>query len=260
MKGLILAGGTGTRFHPVTLATNKHLLPVYDKPMIYYPLTNLILMGITQIGIVTTADDYPRYLKLLGRGEEFGVEFDFIVQESPAGLADALIKSKDFVGLDSTALILGDNFFFGRGLGRELISSFAGSGALAFGYQVENPREYGVAVFDKLGRVSDIVEKPERPLSDIAVTGLYVFDATAIERTERLPPSARGEVEITSLLAAYLAEAQLQLAKLPRGTFWSDLGRPSALLEASNFVRIIQERTGLSIGDPYEAAAVMRNR
>lgn len=257
MKGLILAGGTGSRLGWLTRVINKHLLPVFDKPMIYYPLTNLILMGAREICLVCNEHDVASFKRLLGNGEEFGVSFEFVVQHEPKGLPDAILSAGEFLQSSPYALILGDNFFSGSGLGRSLSRQAYSGGAQVFGFRVEDPEHYGVVEFDSDGKIEALQEKPLSPPSNVAVTGLYLLDESSLQRAEALALSGRGELEITALLNSYLKDGKLSMEILPRGTLWLDLGRPENLLEASNYVRIFQERTGQKIGDPFEAASVM---
>lgn len=255
MKGLILAGGTGSRLFPITRAMSKQLVPVYDKPMIYYPLSVLMLAGIRDILIITTPESLAAYEGLLGDGRQWGLSFSYVAQKSPDGLAQAFLLGKDFIGNDSSALILGDNIFYGYGLQRTLRD--AGrlqSGARIFGYPVANPSDYGVAEFDENGKVRGLDEKPAHPKSKIAVTGLYFYDNRVCDLARSLRPSARGELEITDLNRLYLAEGRLDLIELGRGVAWLDTGTPEALLQAAQFVQTVQERQGLIIASPEEIA------
>ena len=254
-KGIILAGGTGTRLYPITLGSSKHLLPIYDKPMIYYSLSVLMLAGIRQIAVVTTAIDRALYHRLLGDGSQWGCSFSFIVQDRPDGLAQAYLLARDFLDGSPSVMVLGDNLFFGHGLPELLVQANRNKhGATIFAYQVADPRQYGVVDFDAVGHPVSIVEKPEAPASRFAVCGMYFFDATAPERAAQLVPSERGELEITSLLNSYLSDRQLNVTKLGRGYAWLDVGTHGNLLDASNFVRTLSERQGLQIGSPDEIA------
>jgi glucose-1-phosphate thymidylyltransferase len=254
-KGIILAGGSGTRLYPLTIGMSKQLLPVYDKPMIYYPLTVLMLAGIGEILIISTPDDLPQYERVLGDGSQWGISLSYVEQPSPDGLAQAFILAEDFLDGAQSALILGDNIFFGHGLPEVLAAADAKqTGATVFGYHVNDPERYGVVGFDNSGKVNSIIEKPVRPASNYAVTGLYFVDGTAPERAKRVQPSARGELEITSLLETYLIEGDLTVEKMGRGYAWLDTGTHSSLLDASNFVRTLTERQGLQVGSPDEVA------
>lgn len=254
-KGIILAGGTGTRLYPLTISVSKQLLPVYDKPMIYYPLTVLMLAGIREILVITTSHDQDKFKCVLGDGSQWGIKLSYIIQPKPDGLAQAFLLSEDFLDGSPSALILGDNIFFGHGLPK-LLSSAQGnsSGATVFGYHVNDPEKYGVLGFDDTGRVNSIVEKPKFPASNYAVTGLYFMDSTAPGRVKKLQPSERGELEITSLLESYLADNELMVEKIGRGFAWLDTGTHSSLLDAGNFVRTLTERQGLQLGSPDEVA------
>ncbi|MBI1239180.1 MAG: glucose-1-phosphate thymidylyltransferase RfbA [Alphaproteobacteria bacterium] len=254
-KGIILAGGTGSRLFPVTHAVSKQLLPVYDKPMIYYPLSVLMLAGLREIAIITTPHQREQFEALLSDGSQWGLRFTFIVQPRPEGLAQAFILAEDFLAGAPSALILGDNIFFGHGL-PELLASAQGrpSGATIFGYQVQDPERYGVVAFGPDGRATSIVEKPAKPASNFAVTGLYFFDRDAPRRARAITPSARGELEITSLIETYLTEQSLHAEIMGRGFAWLDTGTHESLLEASEFVRTIEKRQGLKIGSPEEVA------
>ena len=257
-KGIILAGGSGTRLYPLTVGVSKQLLPIYDKPMIYYPLTVLMLAGIRQILIISTLNDLPQYKRVLGDGSQWGIKLSYEVQPSPDGLAQAFIIAEKFLDGASSALILGDNIFFGHGLQKVLASADGiPTGATVFGYHVNDPERYGVVGFDPAGEVTSIVEKPMKPASNYAVTGLYFVDGTAPERTKILQPSDRGELEITSLLESYLKEDNLKVEKMGRGFAWFDTGTHGSLLDASNFVRTITERQGLQVGSPDEVSFKM---
>ena len=254
-KGIILAGGSGTRLYPLTIGVSKQLLPVYDKPMIYYPLTVLMLAGIQEILIISTPDDLPQYKRILGDGSQWGITLSYTEQPSPDGLAQAFILAEDFLDGAPSALILGDNIFFGHGLPEVLAAADAKqNGATVFGYHVNDPERYGVVGFDNAGKVNSIIEKAAQPASNYAVTGLYFVDGTASERAKKVKPSARGELEITSLLESYLKEDNLTVEKMGRGFAWLDTGTHSSLLDAGNFVRTITERQGLQVGSPDEVA------
>ena len=254
-KGIILAGGSGTRLYPLTMAVSKQLLPIYDKPMIYYPLTVLMLAGIREIMIITTPQDQDQFQRLLGDGSQWGIRLEYKVQPSPDGLAQAFILAEDFLDGAPSAMVLGDNIFFGHGLPQVLAAANAQeTGATVFGYHVSDPERYGVVDFDYDGTVKSIIEKPTKPPSNYAVTGLYFVDETAPERAKRVTPSARGELEITSLLETYLHDGALRIEKMGRGYAWLDTGTHASLLEAGNFIRTLTERQGLQIGSPDEVA------
>lgn len=254
-KGIILAGGSGSRLHPITLGVSKQLLPIYDKPMIYYPLSVLMLAGIREILIITTPDDVTSFERLLGNGEQWGLTIKYAIQPSPDGLAQAYILGEEFLAGSESIMILGDNIFFGDGLSGALYkASYKSRGASVFAYQVNDPERYGVVDFDSSLRIKSIEEKPIHPKSDYAVTGLYFMDGTAPEKAKKIEPSGRGELEIVSLLQMYIDESQLSVETLGRGYAWFDTGTHSSLLEASNFVRSIQARQGLLIGSPEEIA------
>ena len=254
-KGIILAGGSGTRLYPLTLAVSKQLLPVYDKPMIYYPLTVLMLAGIREIMIITTPHDQQQFKGLLGDGSQWGIQLHYKVQPSPDGLAQAFILADEFLNGAPSTMILGDNIFYGHGLPSALAAADAHEiGASVFGYHVSDPKRYGVVGFDEAGNVNCIIEKPTIPPSNYAVTGLYFVDGSASERAKILTPSTRGELEITSLLQSYLLDGLLSVEKLGRGYAWFDTGTHQSLLGAGNFVRTITERQGLQLGSPEEIA------
>jgi len=254
-KGIILAGGTGTRLYPLTKSVSKQLMPVYDKPMIYFPLTTLMLAGIREILVITTPQDQALFSGLLGDGAQWGLRLSYAVQPEPGGLAQAFVIGREFLGGRPSALVLGDNIFYGQGF-PELLQEAAGRerGATIFGYRVKNPEAYGVAEFDASGRVVGIEEKPARPRSHYAVTGLYFYDADAPELAASLAPSARGELEITDLNRRYLERGTLHLERLGRGIAWLDTGHPDSLLEAAQYVQTIQARQGLQIASPEEIA------
>ena len=254
MKGIVLAGGTGSRLWPITKSVSKQLLPVYDKPMIYYPISTLMLAGIREILIITTSDDQHAFKNLLGDGSNFGVTFTFEVQLKPEGLAQALIIGEKFLEGDSCLMILGDNIFHGAGLGHELSRSLPSSGAHIFTYEVSNPSDYGVLELDKNQNPVSITEKPKAFVSNLAVTGLYFFDQQASAAAKKIKPSSRGELEITSLIDHYLRNQALTFTPLSRGTAWLDTGNPNSLNDAAAYIRIIEERTGLKIACPEEIA------
>lgn len=257
MKGIILAGGLGTRLYPLTMAVSKQLMPVYDKPMIYYPLSTLLMAGIKEILIITTASDNLLFKKLLGNGSQLGCSFQYAIQEKPKGLADAFIIGKTFIGKDNVALILGDNIFYGSGLSKLLQINRNPDGGIIYGYHVHNPERYGVVDFDTNGKVISIEEKPIHPKSNYAVPGIYFYDNEVVEIADSVKPSNRGEIEITDINKVYLQKGKLHVSIMDKGIAWLDTGTFSSLMQASQFVQVIEERQGLKIGAIEEVAYEM---
>lgn len=254
MKGIILAGGTGKRLWPITLATSKQLLPIHNKPLIYYPISILMQSNIRDIAIITTSDDKVLFQKLLGDGSQFGLKFSYLVQENPGGIAQAFIIAKNFIGDDNVGLILGDNLFYGSGLFEILPKGLIAKGSKIFTYHVSNPSDYGVLTIDENGNPMEIEEKPKNPKSNLAITGLYFFDNKVIGYAEKIKPSTRGELEITEIMQIYLDNDDLHYINLPSGTAWLDTGTPNSLSDATQFVRVMEDRTGKKIACLEEIA------
>ena len=257
MKGIVLAGGSGTRLHPLTLAVSKQLMPIYDKPMIYYPISTLMWSGIREILIISTSEDLPLFKKLLGDGKKYGCDFQYAIQESPNGLAEAFIIGEEFIGNDKVALILGDNIFYGTGLADLLQQNNNPDGGIIYAYHVHDPERYGVVEFDENDSVVSIEEKPLKPKSNYAVPGIYFYDNSVIEIAKNIKPSKRGELEITDINKTYLDQGKLKVSVLDKGTAWLDTGTFKSLMQASQFVQVIEERQGLKIGAIEEASYKM---
>jgi glucose-1-phosphate thymidylyltransferase len=257
MKGIILAGGSGTRLYPLTKSVSKQLIPVYDKPMIYYPLTTLMSAGVREILIITTKEDQERFKKLLGDGKSYGCRFEYTIQEAPNGLAEAFILGEEFIGDDSVALILGDNIFYGSGLNQNLQNNSNPDGGVIFAYHVQDPERYGVVEFDEYNKAISIEEKPKQPKSNFVVPGIYFYDNSVVEIAKNIKPSDRGELEITDVNKTYLEQGNLKVQILDKGTAWLDTGTFNSLMQASQFVQVIEERQGLKIGCIEETAYKM---
>jgi len=256
MRGVIMAGGSGTRLAPLTKSVNKHLLPIFDKPLIFYPLTTLMLAGIREVALVTSPQEVANFTRLLGNGSQFGIQISYFEQQNPRGIAEGLTLTRSFIENQKIGFILGDNVFHGSGLGRQLAGYENIDGAHIFCYKVRNPRDYGVAEVDHGGKLINLHEKPDNPPSDLAVTGLYFYDEDVSEYVEKLAPSDRGELEITDLNRMYLGQGKLEMTVLSTGTAWLDTGTFSGLHDASSYIRVVQERQNSRIGDPFEAAQV----
>jgi glucose-1-phosphate thymidylyltransferase len=257
MKGIVLAGGSGTRLHPLTIAVSKQLIPVFDKPMIYYPISTLMWAGINEILIISTPKDLPLFKSLLGDGSKLGCRFDYAIQEEPNGLAEAFLIGEDFIGKDKVALILGDNIFYGSGLSEKLQLNNDPDGGIIYAYHVHDPQRYGVVEFDEHGNAMSIEEKPKKPKSNYAVPGIYFYDNEVVDIAKSITPSQRGELEITDVNKTYLEQGKLKVSVLDKGTAWLDTGTFDSLMQASQFVQVIEERQGLKIGAIEEAAYKM---